>query len=140
MRQGGEQGGVAKLAILGTRLDLDFHKTAVRPFNHRVDRVIVHQRHIHIEALFQHEAHDVILDAFAKSRAVTEADAHRSNFSAKGLVQQRFFQLFQRGELPLVDAREALGFNFECIKRTRDFLLLNLGWRKLKRNIFDRRV
>lgn len=33
-------------------------------------------------------------------------------FSGEGLVQQRLLQRLQRGELPLVEAGEALGFGF----------------------------
>ena len=40
----------------------------------------------------------------------------RSQVPAEGLVQQRLLQLLQRGELPLVEAREALGFGFEGVE------------------------
>ena len=33
--------------------------------------------------------------------------------AGEGLVQQRLFQRLQRGELPLVEAREALGYRCE---------------------------
>ena len=43
--------------------------------------------------------------------------------SGEGLVQQRLLQRLQRGELPLVEAREALGFFRQFVELGNDGLL-----------------
>src|SRR5260370_28542158 len=57
--------------------------------------------------------------------------------STECLVQQGFFQRFQRGELLLVDGFEALGFFAKGVKR-RDNSSLDVKTRKRKELIFER--
>ena len=110
MRHCSKKSCITKNDILGTRLDLHLYKTAVRSFHHRINRVVIHERQINVETLLQHESYDVVFDSLSKSGAVAVADSHKLEFSGEGLVQQRFFQSVQRGELLLVEAGEALGF------------------------------
>jgi len=63
MSQRGEQCGVSEFTIFGTSFDLHFHEAAVRLFDHRVYGVIIYEWQIYIEALFQHEANNIILNA-----------------------------------------------------------------------------
>jgi len=46
-------------------------------------------------------------------------------FACEGLVQQRLLQRLQRGELPLVEAGEALGFGTQRMETCNDRLLLS---------------
>ncbi len=49
--------------------------------------------------------------------------------SAEGLVQQRLFQLVERGEFALVNGFEAFGFVLERIEICDDCLPLRKRWR-----------
>ena len=64
--------------FLGSSLDLKRGEGAVRPTDHGVYRIVVHERQVDVEPLLEHLADDPILDSFAEACAVTEGKRHRS--------------------------------------------------------------
>ena len=59
-----------------------------------------------------------------------------SQLPAEGSVQQRLFQLVERGEFALVEGFEALGFFAECFEVVGDTSLLS-QWRQSKLKVLD---
>src|SRR6185437_16756621 len=86
MRDRRKQPSIAVYHRFGPGLDLDSCKRAVWTPNYRVNCVVIHQRQIDVETVFEHSADNPIFNSFAKPSAVSKRNGHLPKDTRKLLL------------------------------------------------------